>query len=764
MINVHGMNLCENCFEPMKGGRFCTKCGYSSEMTVTDPTMLRPGSVLLGKYLIGKVIGKGGFGITYLAYDNNSCKKVAIKEYYPYGVAIRVAGASTVNVTSEENETAFRLGAEKFYNEAKLVSKFNGNPNIVGVYEFFYENDTVYFSMEYLKGMSLKEYIDKNGLLTPGQALHLMKNAANALMAAHSANVLHRDISPDNIIICDNGDIKLIDFGAARQVVAEHSQSFSVILKPGFAPLEQYQKKGNQGPWTDIYALGATIYYTLTGDIPEDPMTRLDDDTAFRSNEFAVNDELWKIISTATQLKIEDRYGDVFRLINDLNSVSFKPEPLVAPSEKQEEMPQFRTASVYKAGQKSPPVSDLPSAPQQAAPQQVAPQQAVPQQAAQQNLQPEMAGAQRLPQQNVVPQPSAPQQSMPQSVMPQNNMPQQPNYMGQMPPQAPPKKKKTGLWIAIIAVVVVSIFAAIITPIYLNAKQKATDKTDPSDETSSSLQSSSKPNSSSKPQSSSTPQSSGTPQSSEKNVTNEKIETTALGTFYYTGKLVDGLPDGSGYARAEGGVWTYDGEWEEGMRSGTGTFTQYYDSGNVLGTYEGEWEDNAANGSGEINFYKDDTDNNLYEYYKGNFVNGNFNDGRKVAADESTNKVHEYIGTFNSNRELEGKNCTHNIYDENAVLRDKDEGEMKNGLLNGNGARYVYDEAGNTISKMEGEWVEGSVNGKGTLYNYYDDGTTIRRKVVGEWKNGKLNGQGTIYDADGNVTQSGTWKDGEFVG
>lgn len=168
----------------------------------------------------------------------------------------------------------FKSGAERFYEEAKLVSRFNGNPNIVAVHEFFYENDTVYFAMEYLSGHTLKEHIQKQGTLNAGQVLYIAQNVSNALMAAHSASVLHRDISPDNIMLCDNGEVKIIDFGAARQVVAEHSQSFSVILKPGFAPLEQYRKKGKQGAWTDIYSLGATLYYALTGEIPDDPMSR----------------------------------------------------------------------------------------------------------------------------------------------------------------------------------------------------------------------------------------------------------------------------------------------------------------------------------------------------------------------------------------------------------------------------------------------------------------------------------------------------------
>lgn len=345
MIEINGKHLCENCFCEMTEGTFCPSCGYNSSQTVSDPTMLKPGSVLLGKYVVGKVIGKGGFGVTYVAYDVTTQKKVAIKEYFPYGVALRAPGTTTVSVSSMDNAEAFRLGAEKFYNEAKMVSRFNGNPNIVGVHEFFYENDTVYFAMEYLQGHTLKDHIKIHGVLPPAQALFIANNVSNALMAAHSANVLHRDISPDNIILCDNGNVTLIDFGAARQVVAEHSQSFSVILKPGFAPLEQYQKKGNQGPWTDIYSLGTTIYHALTGDIPEDPMSRIDNDEEFSSNIYNIEPELWAVIQKATQLRVEDRYPDIFMLRNDLSRISYKPEPvIVPPADTAERMPAFQTA------------------------------------------------------------------------------------------------------------------------------------------------------------------------------------------------------------------------------------------------------------------------------------------------------------------------------------------------------------------------------------------------------------------------------------
>ena len=179
--------------------------------------------------------------------------------------------------------------------------------------------------------MTLKSYIKEYGALSLAQAIYVAESVSNALMTAHSLNVLHRDISPDNIMICKDGMIKLLDFGAARQVVTEGSQSLSVILKQGFAPLEQYQKKGKQGPWTDIYSLGATLYHALTLDILDDPMSRLEDDEEYSSNSHQIADEFWQIIKKATALRIQDRYQDIFELKKDLNCLPVKSEFLIEP-------------------------------------------------------------------------------------------------------------------------------------------------------------------------------------------------------------------------------------------------------------------------------------------------------------------------------------------------------------------------------------------------------------------------------------------------
>lgn len=347
MITIAGKNLCENCFSEISSEP-CSVCGFCGQEQISDPTTLASGSVFQGRYAVGRVIGKGGFGITYLAYDIKHEEKIAIKEYYPYGIALRSPETTVVSVTSEETADVFKKGAEKFYDEARLVAAFNGNPSIVSVYDFFYENDTVYYTMEYLEGTTLKDYVDKNGVITAGQAVLVAERISSALMTAHSSNILHRDISPDNIMICNDGKIKLLDFGAARQVVANASQSLSVILKQGFAPLEQYQKKGRQGPWTDIYSLGATLYYAMTKDIPDDPMSRFEDDAEYSSNKYSIYAPLWEMIRKATMLRIEDRYNNVFEFRAELSSLGIDPEPLVQYEPKpQMILPEGVTAKPY---------------------------------------------------------------------------------------------------------------------------------------------------------------------------------------------------------------------------------------------------------------------------------------------------------------------------------------------------------------------------------------------------------------------------------
>lgn len=328
-MNDNGRKICNNCFRQIKTEP-CKYCGYKKSAYRPEAGILPVGTVLKKRYCIGEVLGKGGFGVTYKAFDTVDSKIVAVKEYYPSGLVHRDTGTTQISVSSKQYEDNFKVGADKFFEEAKMVSRFNGNPNIVNVYEFFYENGTVYFAMEYLDGVDLKHFVkERGGKLPQENVLYIANIITNALLIAHSMNVLHRDISPDNIFILNNGEVKLIDFGAARQVLAEQSKSISVILKQGFAPLEQYQRRGKQGPWTDIYALGATLYYVLTGKMPDEVTERLDFPDIGSADEYGVDPDFWEIIRKCMEVRAADRYQTVFELKEKLNALHLKPESLI---------------------------------------------------------------------------------------------------------------------------------------------------------------------------------------------------------------------------------------------------------------------------------------------------------------------------------------------------------------------------------------------------------------------------------------------------
>lgn len=212
MVKINNKCFCENCFEEINGSR-CPHCGYEPTDGTYSPTLLRPGGVVSKRYTIGGVIGMGGFGVTYLAYDKKEDRRVAIKEYFPRETAHRESNSAEITV--DDSET-FNAGAEKFYREAEIVSSLRDNRNIVKIYDTIRANNTIYIVMEFLRGKTVREYRRSNGALDAPGAVYIAQSVLNALSAVHGANVLHRDISPDNVMLCGNGDVKLIDFGAAR--------------------------------------------------------------------------------------------------------------------------------------------------------------------------------------------------------------------------------------------------------------------------------------------------------------------------------------------------------------------------------------------------------------------------------------------------------------------------------------------------------------------------------------------------------------------
>ena len=270
---------CPSCLQEYNGAN-CA-CGYP-EKGQNTAHQLPVGTILRGRYIIGKALGQGGFGITYLAWDKLMQEKVAVKEFYPGGIVFRRSAASTaVECGTEEIIPHYEYSKERFLREAGALVKFKDIPEIVDILDFAEENNTAYIVMEYVRGMDLAKYINmKGGKLSLEETFRILRPVMEALAKVHKGGIVHRDISPDNIILDPMGGAKLLDFGAVRAVEDPDvdkglNKSTEAILKQGFAPIEQYNTRGNLGPWTDEYAVCATVWYCLTGTVPAEASIRV---------------------------------------------------------------------------------------------------------------------------------------------------------------------------------------------------------------------------------------------------------------------------------------------------------------------------------------------------------------------------------------------------------------------------------------------------------------------------------------------------------
>ena len=284
---------------------------------------------LIGRYVIQEVLGQGGFGITYLGIDKLYGNKVAIKEYYPQEIAMRKAQyEDVVTVTSIEEKNNYDKGKKRFLDEGQVMARFNKNEGIVKILDFFEANNTAYIVMEYLEGITLKQYLGKYGVIQFRNLIEMMLPLLEALIEIHSQGLIHRDISPDNIMVQHNSKLKLMDFGAARDYTESGNKSLTVILKPGYAPPEQYQTHGVQGPWTDIYALCATIYKCLTGITPPDAIARVMDDKFKEPDQLdgKLSPDIKKILWKGMNIFPEERYQDIVEFGEDVYDALFTPE------------------------------------------------------------------------------------------------------------------------------------------------------------------------------------------------------------------------------------------------------------------------------------------------------------------------------------------------------------------------------------------------------------------------------------------------------
>ena len=333
--------ICYGCFSQLAKGGACPHCGYDPGEDIGKyPAALKPGTILNNRYILGRVLGQGGFGITYAAQDKRSGERVAIKEYLPTAIASReVTGQVSSFGTQIEN---FERGKEGFMEEANSLVDFMNNSHIVSVYDLFEANGTVYFVMEYVQGKNLKEYVKIMGGKLGQEAVNrILLPIMEALEDVHSKGLVHRDIAPDNIIVTADGSAKLIDFGAARYSTGEKSLSLDVILKHGFAPKEQYLRRGRQGAFTDVYAMAATYYYAVTGKTPPDALQRMEEDELVSPSLFGakLSPNVEEALMKALELQPADRYQTMGKFARAIQGeaatvptpVPIKPQPIVQP-------------------------------------------------------------------------------------------------------------------------------------------------------------------------------------------------------------------------------------------------------------------------------------------------------------------------------------------------------------------------------------------------------------------------------------------------
>lgn len=271
------MQYCPYCMQPASEDPLCSNCGKPIAYTPKEH-QLSPGKILeTGKenaYLLGAALGQGGFGITYIALEKSVNRRVAVKEYFPVQCCQRVENGQVI--PKPGMDSVFEGGRKSFLEEARMLSRQKNISSVVEVMDYFEKNGTAYLVMEFLNGTTLQQKIMREGVMPPEKLMDKLPKLLADMEELHRSGIIHRDISPDNVMWMPDDTLKLLDFGCARSM--EDGKSMTVQLKHGFAPVEQYMTRG-QGPWTDVYALSATVYYCLTGKVPPMAPERLENDT-----------------------------------------------------------------------------------------------------------------------------------------------------------------------------------------------------------------------------------------------------------------------------------------------------------------------------------------------------------------------------------------------------------------------------------------------------------------------------------------------------
>lgn len=273
-MNIGEKFYCSKCMRELEEESLCPYCGHDPGAPVGRSTLEEGTLLQKGRYQLGAVLGAGGFGITYAAWDHVLEQPVAVKEYFPRSLCVRDIWENYAVFTTEENKKAFTVGLLRFSREARILGTLQNIRNVVTVRDWFEDNETAYIVMEFVRGKTIDTYVSENGI-SPEVLIEMLRDLVDALVLIHSQGILHRDISPGNLLVQEDGTVVLIDFGAA--VVEERralGKDQTVVFNRKFAPVEQYDEKGKQGPWTDVYALSATLYYLISGELPQEALLR----------------------------------------------------------------------------------------------------------------------------------------------------------------------------------------------------------------------------------------------------------------------------------------------------------------------------------------------------------------------------------------------------------------------------------------------------------------------------------------------------------
>lgn len=314
--------LCPGCMKHWEHpDKPCPHCGYPEDR-LDYPDSLPVFSILAGKYLLGSPLGKGGFGITYIAMYLPDETIVAVKEFFPADLAVRDNDRETVVPQEEAKAVYFRTGMKSFAKEGQILSRLSFVPHIVHVREMLNANHTTYLIMEFVPGIPLKKYMKaRNGPFTEKQALDMLHPILLSLDTIHKQNILHRDISPENLMVLPDHTLTLIDFGAARTFSRNDDDNLTVILKRGYAPEEQYHSNSRQGPWTDLYAICAVLYQMLTGILPQEASARAVEDHLTPISQIRglhLSASTCRALEKGLQLDPMERYPDISSLMKEL--------------------------------------------------------------------------------------------------------------------------------------------------------------------------------------------------------------------------------------------------------------------------------------------------------------------------------------------------------------------------------------------------------------------------------------------------------------